>query len=481
MNSTMTEPCRQLHAFARGCASLCLLLSTTAPAGAGMCDLDADPAATLLLPYFQVDLDNPAAGNTIFTINNAWSEPALAHVTFWTDWSHPTIDFDIFLTGYDVQQVNLADIFATGNLPITGDLQSDPFDLVSPHGGYRPNGGLITQSHPEWDGSFTDCANFFPFYVNPLIQGTNFERLVDGHTGQPISSADNACFGSDLGDDVARGYITIDSVNRCSVEFPSEQDEGYFESGGMGIANNANQLWGDWIYVDRQNGFAHGDSLVHIEALDGFDALGDGTADPAVSDPANGYTFYARYSTAGEDNREPLGTTWGTRYLNNDLFAPGGTQLTVWRDSTFDESDGDLGYACGSPLDDDAGPSWHPMNESLVLAFDEYENAIDLCSRMSCGVCSQKFVSFDIECFPLSTQRMSSGDIGFSGVEPPWGAGWLYLDLRFPEGEEGQAGRLSQSWVSATHSAQGLFSVGLPAVELSSACQAFDESMTPDI
>ena len=69
----------------------------------------------------------------------------------------------------------------------------------------------------------------------------------------------------------------------------------------------------------------------------------------------------------------------------------------------------------------------------------------------------------------------------FEGISPPWGAGWLYLDLRLPEHEAGVFGRLSQSHVSSTHSAQGLFSVGLPAVEFSSACQAFDESQPPDV
>lgn len=450
------------------------LLVLAAPAAAGMCDLDENPAATLLLPYFEVNRANPEAGNTIFTINNALPEPALAHVTFWTDWSHPTINFDLFLTGYDVVSVNLADVFVRGDVPITADQQTDPLDDISPHGGFRPDGGLVGEPHPEWDTSFTTCFDFFPFYVNPVIFGDNFNRLVDGHTGQPLDELGGACLGADFGDDVARGYVTIDNASRCSTQFPS--DAGYFDP-DSGIAVNVNQLWGDWIYFDREHGFAHGDSLVHIEALDGFDARGDGTADSLVSDPATGTTFYGRYTAQGEDNREPLGVAWGVRYINNALFAPGGTELTVWRDPTVDRSSDGFGYACGGPGASGTGPVWHPLDETLVLAFDDFENVVDLCSPTGCPVCSSPFV-INPKCFPLSTQRTDSDDLALAGA--PWGAGWMYLDLRLAEDQPGTLGELSQSFVSATHSAQGLLSIGLPAIELSSACSAFNESQTPE-
>ena len=40
--------------------------------------------------------------------------PQIAHVTLWTDWSFPVLDFNIFLTGYDVQAINLYDIIVRG-------------------------------------------------------------------------------------------------------------------------------------------------------------------------------------------------------------------------------------------------------------------------------------------------------------------------------------------------------------------------------
>ena len=76
------------------------------------CDISGAPAATLLLPYFEVDFNSPqtSAQTTLFTVINVTQIPQIAHVTVWTDWSFPVLDFNIFLTGYDVQAINLYDI-----------------------------------------------------------------------------------------------------------------------------------------------------------------------------------------------------------------------------------------------------------------------------------------------------------------------------------------------------------------------------------
>ena len=78
------------------------------------CDVIVAPAATLLLPYFQVDLETPGGQTTLFTITNVSRYSQIAHVTLWTDYAYPVLDFDIFLTGYDVQAINLKDILTTG-------------------------------------------------------------------------------------------------------------------------------------------------------------------------------------------------------------------------------------------------------------------------------------------------------------------------------------------------------------------------------
>jgi hypothetical protein len=57
------------------------------------------------------------------------------------------------------------------------------------------------------------------------------------------------CFGRDLGDRIARGYVTMDVANACGNQFPGAA--GYFVNGGGGMAGNRNIIWGDYFYVTR--------------------------------------------------------------------------------------------------------------------------------------------------------------------------------------------------------------------------------------
>jgi hypothetical protein len=76
------------------------------------CEITVAPAATLLLPVFDVNITAAAGASdtTLFTITNVSAAPQIAHVTLWTDWSFPVLDFNIFLTGYDVQGINMFDL-----------------------------------------------------------------------------------------------------------------------------------------------------------------------------------------------------------------------------------------------------------------------------------------------------------------------------------------------------------------------------------
>src|SRR6266576_1753161 len=79
------------------------------------CDIGTAPAATLLLPYFEVDVNPTVQGQTtLFTITNVTRFPQIAHVTLWTDWAFPVLTFNLFLTGYDVQAINLYDVIVRG-------------------------------------------------------------------------------------------------------------------------------------------------------------------------------------------------------------------------------------------------------------------------------------------------------------------------------------------------------------------------------
>ncbi len=463
--------------------TLLCLLALGGQAFAELCTIDAVPAATLLLPYFEVDLAaNPGEGvDTLFSINNASAAPTIAHISVWSDWTQPVLDFDIFLTGYDVQSVSLYSVFVAGNLPVTGDEQSDADDTISPSGDGSGLDGTCDPDDGEWDCSFdgsnvnvagvADCIDIFPFFINPVLVGARLADIQDKLTGQPI---DDACYGADHGDDSARGYITVDNANACSLIFPN--DPGYFGNGvDLGVASDNNQLWGDWFIVDPSNNFAQGDNLVAIEAEAGFDG-GD-----------SGYTYYGRYSAfdGSVDNREPLATTWGTRYLNGGAFDV--TSLTVWRDATIRDIDLLNGYTCGAPGDPAAGPAWHPLNETQVVAFNEAESFEQICDNIvgdGGPPVSPPTVppEEDPPCFPLETQNV---DLGVGNLALTYTFGWMYLNLNvgIDDGggifdyDPGTDGTLAASWVIANHSALGTYSVGLPAVQLTSACVDADVSI----
>ena len=80
-------------------------LALASGASAATCTIDQVPGATLLLPYFEVDIADPAGVDTLFTLNNASATAILTHVMVWTDMSVEALDFNVYLTGYDVQTI----------------------------------------------------------------------------------------------------------------------------------------------------------------------------------------------------------------------------------------------------------------------------------------------------------------------------------------------------------------------------------------
>ncbi len=430
----------KMKKFMTAAVSVAALVGLGSNAFGAVCTIDAVPAATLLLPYFEVDLDRCGSADgftTLFSINNASDEPVVAHVTLWTDFSVPSLDFDVYLTGYDVQTINLRDVFCNGILPVTADLDDDPADTISPQG---PLSGDVV---------YPNCTAF-PF-PTPALDATLLGHIQGWHTGN-ASPVFGSCAGAPYGDNVARGYITIDVVNQCSLQFPGEP--GYFADGGTGVASNLNVLWGDYFYVDDVNNFAQGDTLVHIEADENtFNNVGQ-------------YTFYGRYvGFATTDDREPLATTHAVRYIMGGTF-DGGTELVVWRDSK-DTSPSFSGYACGG------APPWFPLNAADVVAFDEAELPANLC--VPTGSIVSPPLGEDPTCFPLETARyhLTSPTVpGADPVSPPFNFGWLYLNLNhyFPDATLDPTGGPAQSYVSAIMSAMGRFSVGFQAVTLQHAC-----------
>ncbi len=64
-------------------------------------------------------------------LTNVTFHEQIARVTLWTRDAQPAFTFDIFLTGYDVQQVDLFPLLTRGELPLTRLWSGD-----SPEGEY---------------------------------------------------------------------------------------------------------------------------------------------------------------------------------------------------------------------------------------------------------------------------------------------------------------------------------------------------------
>ena len=105
------------------------------------------------------------------------------------------------------------------------------------------------------------------------------------------------CAGENHGDQIARGYITVDVAIQCTGVQSALHDRPfsaphdpinipYFVDGGGpgGVAIVDNRLYGDLVYVDRLNNAAQGSEAVSI------------WADPAMFSGTDVFTFYGRFS-----------------------------------------------------------------------------------------------------------------------------------------------------------------------------------------
>ena len=390
--------------------------SAVAPLGAQIeaCALDPGPAATLLLPHFDVDLSRPDGRTTLFSIANTVAEAVLTRVTLWTDLGIPTLTFHVYLTGYDVETVNLRDVF-DGNLPRTASVGQDPGGQVSPQGDYSQ------------DLNFESCLNFLP--PAPLSTQPRPDRRAE-HRGAGSSRLAGLCSGLNHADGLARGYLTIDTVSRCSGLSP--KDPGYFSSlTGPGEATAQNVLWGDYFYVEPGQNFASGDALVRIQAFPGRFAAGQRTF----------YGWLNAGSTA--DQREPLPFSWSTRFLDGGVFS-GGTDLIFWHDvpNPF------------SPFSCLGLPPGVVLESTDVTYFDEQEEAeIPSCLPVDPPLpCPFRPFPAVASRTPIDGPVLSTSfDFGLLVTSP------RILPAR-------------QSWMGAVMKASGRFSVGFSGTPLDSGC-----------
>jgi hypothetical protein len=373
--------------------------------------------ATLLLPYFEVDLTNPTGMDTIFSINDmgvtayngvnpfvTGSTAVLGHVIIWTDLGVPVFTFNVYLTGYDIQLVDLRSVL-TGTLPATASAGQDPMDTISPKGSISQDINFASCT----TGVYSAPINAYSKLPPAALTAAQVANLQQSLTGQASVNVSGMCAGLNHSDNIARGYVTIDTVNNCTSHLPT--DAGYLVTGGVGDATDQSQLTGEVFYVDKLHAVARGTNLVHIHA--------SGT-DPLTSTSGN-YTFYGRYvGFDAADNRQPLPTNFGARFVNGNFtltpvptptspawgtppnsFPPGSSSLVVWRDSKVAQQY----FTCG------VLPSWYPLSQEGIMAFDEQEHNQSLGSAVG---------------FPAAAQTVPVGGVA---LPVSYSSGWLYLDL----------------------------------------------------
>jgi hypothetical protein len=303
--------------------------------------------------------------------------------------------------------------------------------LISPH-------GLFSQ-----DINFASCSGQLP---PPAAPASFTTHLKNAHTGL-FSSILGGCAGQVIGDNVARGYITVDTVNNCTLRFPG--DAGYFGAGGTGDATIQNVLWGDYFYINSAENFANGETLVHVEAS---------ATNPETS-VAGQYTFYGRYvAWTAADNREPLTTNFAARFINGGAFT-GGTSFVAWRDSKVAQG----AFKCGTT------PAWYPLSQEQVVIFDEQEHP----SVPQTFPFSPQPPNEGILPFPAESQRTL---IGGEDFPVPFTFGWIYLNLNTTVTPAGanppEDPAAAQAWVEVVMDANGRFSVGFNAIQLDNATRA---------
>jgi hypothetical protein len=341
------------------------------------CDIKLAPAATLVLPYFEVDVSGTSGQTTLFSITNVSRYPQIAHVTLWTDYAYPVMTFNLFLGGYAVQSINLADVLIRNTIASS--------TVITP-GSIRP-----PSSNPNLRASII-CATI-PGVVPAAIMAEVRKALTTGGT-----SACNRAVGSAHAN--AIGYATIDVVASCTSRSPA--DPLYYTNDLL----FDNVLIGDYQQVAVFRGFdAAGNPMVHIRAV----AEGGGAGSNVST--ALPYTFYDRYTPANArtfDRRQPLPSTFAARFIQG---GPGAfaTNLTIWRE----------GFGIGNCVDASNSAA---MIVSEIVRFDEHENPNTL---VPCLITCPAPVPYTLN----AASSTGSHTAFYPSIFGPDVGGWFYLNL----------------------------------------------------
>ena len=386
------------------------------------CDIGVAPAATLLLPYFEVDTTNRTT-TTLFTIVNVTRYSQIAHVTVWTDYSFPVLDFNIFLTGYDVQPINLMDVLTSGTVAQaagTGPtLAQSPVgnpNLTSATGSNATNLAINAGTQMVGAGTTGGNPNF-----RPAINCSSLPGVLPANLVAAVRSAlttgvyapgggTSSCTG--VGDVHANaiGYITIDVASNCSTRLPS--DPAYF----------SNDILFDNVFIGdyEQLGPAAsgttastfdgaGNAMVHIRAV----PEGGGAGSVPTGTTNLPYTFYDRYTPTANrllDRRQPLPQTWAARYIQGGAGAFA-TNYKIWREGTGNGTCSTVGANA-------------TLTVAEIVRFDEHENPFVNGTTLNCSPCLTSPVTL-----PETKAVNTTNNTVFPNLTGPDVGGWMYLNL----------------------------------------------------
>jgi len=375
-----------------------LLVATTASADTrdndSTCDIKVGPAATLLLPYFEIDLDHPGGQTTLFTITNVSRYSQIAHVTLWTDFAVPVLDFNIFLTGYDVQAVNLKDVLTSGI--VASPTGSGPTVGKSPLGSLSEN----YLSNPNFKAAI-NCDTLPGVIPQSVITAVRTELTAGTTPG--CASVGNV-------HPHAIGYVTVDVVGTCTSRTPA--DPLYYTTDLL----FDNVLIGDYQQLGPHPGGstasvfdAGANPMVHLRAVPE-----GGTAGSNVPTPLP-YTFYDRYTPSldrAADRRQPLPATFAARFIQGGAGAFA-TNFTIWREGFGTGTESCVKLAANGVL---------RIAESVL--FDEHENVFINSISLSCPQCG-RFYDYLPATSSNDTRDTIASRIGFGSDI----GGWIYLNL----------------------------------------------------
>jgi hypothetical protein len=362
------------------------------------CDISVAPAATLLLPYFEVDTVNRTT-TTLFTITNVSRLPQIAHVTLWTDWSFPVLDFNIFLTGYDVQPINLADVIAGG--------------VVAP-----PNGTTNATTPGSLSAANNANPNFLPAGINcanlpgalPVTLVAALKTALTTGAATTYCPSNQPTIGGVAASGFAHGYLTVDVASNCSTNLPNVA--AYFTNDIL----YDNVLIGDYEQIGPAavgtvaSPDSGGNPMVHIRAIPEGGTAG---SLPGTNLP---FTYYDRYTPAANktsDRRQPLPSTFAARYIQGgpSAFA---TNYKIWREGFG------IGL-CGTVAQNAT------LLVSEIVRFDERENPFTFGSGQNCSPCINTPISLP-ETSVTNTTSGTYPTLAAVGGSIDFG-GWMYLNL----------------------------------------------------